>query len=210
MTTTFNDVSDCFYVDGYPLLSSGNFLLANGQRVSNNQGLSWDELTELAEMARFNQEQAIICDPLSDQYQDDGSNPKDLYFGWTLEVANALVVEVREVRNAARNEVRDDLILVIEELLYEHGFEPSNAYRAFNDYDSRGYRHPATGKRWSGMGRRPGWLNAELAKGHHLHDFADRSGQYDDAYFDKHLYDPTHERRLADNLAFAQLTTGAA
>lgn len=71
-------------------------------------------------------------------------------------------------------EVRRMLAALAKEQGYslEEVFGKATAARAVKSKVAAKYRHPTSHATWSGRGKRPNWLTAELAKGKTLADFA--------------------------------------
>jgi len=82
----------------------------------------------------------------------------------------------------AQNHERADAIAQIKNLMAQHGFTAADIAGkagAAKKTGPRGgakvpvkYRDPATGNAWSGRGLKPKWLEAALAQGRKITDFA--------------------------------------
>ena len=92
--------------------------------------------------------------------------------GWTKKTL-AVILNVSESRvvrlTGDKQPVDAKLALVLEEVF---GDGPRPASAAKGTTVPAKYRHPVTGETWSGRGKPPKWLAAEMGKGKKASDFA--------------------------------------
>lgn len=99
-----------------------------------------------------------------------------------LNEAEAAVNELRKQLDSERKGERMQAIATARELIKTHDLTASDlgfsgkgaAKRAVTDKRNvvaPKYQDPATGKTWTGRGKSPAWLSAQLAAGHGKQDF---------------------------------------